>query len=259
MANPQKPYRDEDFPKRLRQLINEDGRVLEVIAADVQVSKTNLSDWQTGKTMPRADSLRLLAKYFNVTTDYLLGLTDARTIDTDLRAAAEYTGLSDDAIRSLHTLTVCPIDQRERISQLIECGALWDLVRRLNNFASAMRAQERKRLKYKEELTKAKTIGRKEVIKIVENAMAKVEQLDMDEAAVLFYRIQYIDIDVDTLTNELVEISEEHLLCNSIRQDAEDAIRQLFDFVRDETKEAEREMHLILTGGEQDGQHNKES
>lgn len=102
MANPQKPYRDEDFPKRLRQLISEDGRVLEVIAADVQVSKTNLSDWQTGKTMPRADSLRLLAKYFNVTTDYLLGLTDARTIDADLRAVAEYLGISDAAAKTIH-------------------------------------------------------------------------------------------------------------------------------------------------------------
>lgn len=108
MANPQKPYRDEDFPKRLRQLISEDGRVLEVIAADVQVSKTNLSDWQTGKTMPRADSLRLLAKYFNVTTDYLLGLTDAQTVDTDLRAVADYTGLSEKAVQKLrHAALFC--------------------------------------------------------------------------------------------------------------------------------------------------------
>ncbi|MBC3899705.1 MAG: helix-turn-helix domain-containing protein [Firmicutes bacterium] len=42
----------------------------------VGVGKTTISNYETGYSVPDLDTLIKLAEYFNVTTDYLLGLTD---------------------------------------------------------------------------------------------------------------------------------------------------------------------------------------
>ena len=71
------------------------------MAKDLDVSLGVLSDWQNGNKPPRGDSIAKLAKYFGVSADYLLGLTEAQTVDTDLRAVADYTGLTENAILAL--------------------------------------------------------------------------------------------------------------------------------------------------------------
>lgn len=47
---------------------------------------------------PSADIVYTLADYFGVSSDYLLGLSDAPTTDTDLRAVCDYTGLSQEMV-----------------------------------------------------------------------------------------------------------------------------------------------------------------
>lgn len=91
-----------EFSGRLKELINEKGLSLRDLAADMGVTFTALSDWQRGNKTPRADSIVILARYFGVSSDYLLGLTDVRTSETDARAVAEYTGLSEYAVKELH-------------------------------------------------------------------------------------------------------------------------------------------------------------
>lgn len=36
----------------------------------------SVSDWTTGKIQPTAENIYLVAEYFNVSADYLLGLQD---------------------------------------------------------------------------------------------------------------------------------------------------------------------------------------
>ena len=83
----------EDFGNRLREIIEkrkkETGQNLRAVAKDLDVSLGVLSDWQNGNKTPRGDSIAKLAKYFGVSADYLLGLTEAQTVDTDLRAVAD--------------------------------------------------------------------------------------------------------------------------------------------------------------------------
>ena len=91
-----------DFIKSGREIIEkrkkETGQNLRAVAKDLDVSLGVLSDWQNGNKTPRGDSIAKLAKYFGVSADYLLGLTEAQTVDTDLRAVADYTGLTENAI-----------------------------------------------------------------------------------------------------------------------------------------------------------------
>ena len=40
---------------------------------DTGISQTTLSDWKNGKITPKADKLQIIADYFGVTIDYLMG------------------------------------------------------------------------------------------------------------------------------------------------------------------------------------------
>lgn len=43
------------------------------VAKDTGVSRSTLSEWNAGKYIPKTDKLLKLAKYFNVSIEYLLG------------------------------------------------------------------------------------------------------------------------------------------------------------------------------------------
>ena len=46
------------------------------ICDELGISKQKLSNWKTGYSEPNFDDIIMLAKYFDVSTDYLLGLSD---------------------------------------------------------------------------------------------------------------------------------------------------------------------------------------
>lgn len=62
------------FLSRLNEIIKESGKTQNKISADLKITKQKLSNWKTGKTEPNLDDLVMLAKYFEVSIDYLLGV-----------------------------------------------------------------------------------------------------------------------------------------------------------------------------------------
>ena len=53
------------------------------LASALGVSKQCISNWENDYIQPSVEMLIKIAKYFNVTTDYLLGLTDDNTVNMD--------------------------------------------------------------------------------------------------------------------------------------------------------------------------------
>lgn len=90
------------FAKRLRELC--EGRTQQEIADGAGITRQNLGKFLLGETKPDVDTLEKLANFFNVSTDYLLGRTDARRINPSLEAAHEYTGLSIKAVKTLNEI-----------------------------------------------------------------------------------------------------------------------------------------------------------
>lgn len=64
------------FGERLKYLRNEKGIGQNLLAKQLQLSNASISYWETGKQEPSAEVIFKLAEYFNVSADYLLGLSD---------------------------------------------------------------------------------------------------------------------------------------------------------------------------------------
>ena len=66
----------EPFKTRLKELRTEKGLTLIQLSKATNLSKSAISAWEVGSRTPNAEAIITLAKYFNVSTDYLLGVTD---------------------------------------------------------------------------------------------------------------------------------------------------------------------------------------
>lgn len=60
--------------ERVSELAKKQGKSLNKISEDNGLSKNALYQWKTSS--PKAETLELIANYFHVSTDYLLGRTD---------------------------------------------------------------------------------------------------------------------------------------------------------------------------------------
>lgn len=64
------------FGKRLRELRQEKDLTQKQLAEIFNVDHTTIRDWEIRGKQPSYETLCKLAKFFEVTTDYLLGLED---------------------------------------------------------------------------------------------------------------------------------------------------------------------------------------
>ena len=64
------------FCERLKELRAEKGLTQAQLASETGLSRSGIGFWENGERVPLATVVIVLAKYFNVTTDYLLGISD---------------------------------------------------------------------------------------------------------------------------------------------------------------------------------------
>lgn len=72
---------NEIFSKRLKELRENQHLSMDQLGKVLGVTKSRVNMWENSGTVPRSDVLIELAKYFNVSTDYLLGNQDERAIN----------------------------------------------------------------------------------------------------------------------------------------------------------------------------------
>lgn len=89
------------FPSRFRDLADEKRCTMEEMAQAFSTTRQTVRNWQNGETIPDAKSICCIASFFGVTADYLLGLSDVKTPNIEIRAIADRTGLKEDAIIQL--------------------------------------------------------------------------------------------------------------------------------------------------------------
>lgn len=102
------PENNNVFASRLKELINEKSLINEDIAKAVGVTRQGVGNWVNGATVPDVLTAAKLADFFGVSLDYLAGKTSVRSIEADLKAVCDYTGLDERAVISLRQINVRP-------------------------------------------------------------------------------------------------------------------------------------------------------
>ena len=66
------------FSQRLQTLRKSAGENQETLGAVIGIGKTGVSEMENGRTTTTLEKLAVICQHYNVSADYLLGLTDER-------------------------------------------------------------------------------------------------------------------------------------------------------------------------------------
>lgn len=87
------------------------------LAEELGVLPNVISYFCKGTRTPNTEQIIKIAKFFNVSTDYLLGLTDVKSTNTSIKDICEYTGLNEKSIYRISKLTSAPKGE-----ELLKCN-----------------------------------------------------------------------------------------------------------------------------------------
>lgn len=82
----------EKLKVRLKQLRKENDMTQKDLADKLGIVRTAIANYETGRATPDSETLSLIASILNVSTDYLLGRTDIRSIEEVHTIAAHHDG-----------------------------------------------------------------------------------------------------------------------------------------------------------------------
>lgn len=108
------------FGNRLKELRLKNGLSQSELGLAVGLSRGAISYYEAGDRTPDISVLFELAKYFNVTSDFLIGLSDNSTTDIEIQEISERIGLSDKAIQNMEKLKNNPFSSKESLIKGID-------------------------------------------------------------------------------------------------------------------------------------------
>ncbi len=95
--------------ERIRELRQSKNLRQEQVAKIIGVDRSAVTAYENGTRQPTFDTLVSMARLFHVSTDYLLGITDARTIDI--------TGLTENEIDILNALVQSMVQKNRMLNR----------------------------------------------------------------------------------------------------------------------------------------------
>lgn len=93
------------FPSNLRKLMEETSTTQQVLADALGVQRQTISYYCDGSSSPNWEGIANIAKFFSVSVDWLLGLSQIRTTNSSIKESCECTGLSEETTLLLHYIS----------------------------------------------------------------------------------------------------------------------------------------------------------
>lgn len=90
--------------KKLNDVLAQKEIMQKELAEHLGVTANTISYYLSGERCPDIDKLIEISKFLNVSTDYLLGLSDVKSTNAELKGVCEYTGLSESAVNMLNSI-----------------------------------------------------------------------------------------------------------------------------------------------------------
>lgn len=121
------------FAQRLSELRHERKLTQKDLSNQLHIQRVSIAKYETSERKPSLIDLLQFANFFDVPTDYLLGLSDVKSYDTDLNSICQYTGLDEKAVAALRQFnTKEHKDLMGIVNRLISEGVLTDMARILS-------------------------------------------------------------------------------------------------------------------------------
>ena len=102
---------DSPFASRLRDLLNQPEMNQSKLADSIGVTRQAVSAYSLGISLPDIEKFGLIADFFGVSTEFLLGRTDVSEPDATKQVVAAYLGLSEAAIDEIKHLQAMHLEQ----------------------------------------------------------------------------------------------------------------------------------------------------
>lgn len=114
----QQSYETENklFPTRLREMMDVRGMIQSQLAKAVGIQRQTISNYALGQSAPDCEILPKIAAALNVSSDYLIGLSDIKNPSLGVREICNYTGLSEDAVEVLHYISSRPVNENDDVT-----------------------------------------------------------------------------------------------------------------------------------------------
>lgn len=92
------------FSERLNLLMKERGVTQTTLSDAVGITKQSISMYANAHRVPDIDVFKKICEFFEVSADYLLGLSDVKSFDIEEKAISEKLGLSSEAIDAINSI-----------------------------------------------------------------------------------------------------------------------------------------------------------
>lgn len=89
------------FASRFRALLDERKVTQKYVAEKTHSKEQTISQYRNGEVLPNAEKLYEISKCFDVSSDYLLGISDNPSCDMQIREISKITGLTEHSIEKL--------------------------------------------------------------------------------------------------------------------------------------------------------------
>lgn len=93
------------FSQRLRELIEKNNLTLPELAMQINTTRQSIGQWKNGDTVPNIIMLKSIAEFFNVSADYLLGLTENTSTNISEIGISNKTGFSTSTVENILNLS----------------------------------------------------------------------------------------------------------------------------------------------------------
>lgn len=114
--NSSKENKSKTFPTRLRECRTKSGKTQKQVADEIGVTKSTVSLWENGETLPDAKDIVALAEIYNVSCDFLLCRTNSSNAKEHI--AVDELGLSEAIVHTLKQTLHDPISFADVINSL---------------------------------------------------------------------------------------------------------------------------------------------
>ena len=88
----------DDFPERLREIMADHGTTQQELSEYIGKSRQAVGYYADGSESPDWKTVAAIAQYFDVSADWLLGMSDVKNVDIDIQQICKHTGLSESAV-----------------------------------------------------------------------------------------------------------------------------------------------------------------